>query len=298
MQTSQRESTSDAEIDSGMQELLGDTDAIRLHADKIRVNGFTIIERALPIRLIDVLRERFDQLLAAYRESVASNRGDSRYQMYLPFEAPFSSPLLYEHPVVLAITEAVLGQQILWTYLASDTPLPGSDYQRVHSDTSLLFPETIFSAPPYGLVVNVPLVDVTEENGPLEVWPGGTHYMPGRVDMATLAETMVSQRLTMKAGSVLIRDLRVWHRGTPNRGTRSRPNLALVYTRPWYRFEQKPPVVARSQFDALSEKARAMLRLPTSTASAGFCGTPRSGLSSRLGPPTMSYGIVVGSGYK
>src|SRR5205085_3629148 len=129
------------------------------------------------------------------------------------------------------------------SYLASDTPLPGSDYQRVHADTQLLFPEAIFSAPPYGLVVNVPLVDVTDENGPLEVWPGGTHYMPARMDLERMAKGMVSERLKMKAGGLLIRDLRMWHRGTPNRGTRSRPHVALVYTRPWYRFEQQPPAL-------------------------------------------------------
>lgn len=240
-----------------------DPEQIRRHADLIRVNGFTILENALPLEFIGAMRDRFDWILEQHRASNPNNRGANRYQMYLPFEEPFSSPQLYEHPDVLAVVEAVLGPQILWSYLASDTPLPGSDYQNVHSDTQLLFPETNFSAPPYGLVANVPLVDVTEENGPLEIWPGGTHYMPGRMNLQDLASSMTSQRLTMKAGGVLIRDLRAWHRGTPNRGTRSRPNVALVYTRPWYRFEQKPPTLRRSQLEGLSEKAQRMLRFAT-----------------------------------
>lgn len=243
-----------------MEALLEDADALQFHADRIRVDGYTVLESALPVAYIAEMRERFDVLLEAFREAHPTNRGANRFQMYLPFEPPFSDPRLYEHPAVLAVVERVLGPQLLWSYLASDTPLPGSDYQAVHSDTRLLFPETNFSAPPYGLVVNVPLVTVTDENGPLELWPGGTHYMPGRVDMQKLAGQMVSLRLTMKEGDVLIRDLRAWHRGTPNRGTRSRPNVALVYTRPWYRFEQQPPTLTRSRLETLSERARAMLR--------------------------------------
>jgi hypothetical protein len=64
----------------------------------------------------------------------------------------------------------------------------------------------------------------------------------------------------MPAGSMLLRDLRVWHRGTPNRSVRSRPNLALVYTRPWYRFEQPPIEIPESAYCRLSDRARAMFR--------------------------------------
>ncbi|MBW3621957.1 MAG: phytanoyl-CoA dioxygenase family protein [Armatimonadetes bacterium] len=247
-------------LPEAMQALLQDADALQFHADQVRVNGYTVLPNALPVEFIARMRDRFDQLLEAYRAAQPTNRGANRYQMYLPFEPPFSDPILYEHPAALAIIERVLGPDLLWSYLASDTPLPGSDYQNVHSDTRLLFPETNFSAPPYGLVINVPLVTVTEENGPLEIWPGGTHYMPGRVDLQKLAATMTSLRLLMNEGDLLIRDLRAWHRGTPNRGTRSRPNVALVYTRPWYRFEQKPPALTRRQLEGVSEKARTMLR--------------------------------------
>jgi ectoine hydroxylase-related dioxygenase (phytanoyl-CoA dioxygenase family) len=192
--------------------------------------------------------------------SSGPNRGANRYQMFLPWEPPFADPLLYEHPRVMPILERILGEDPIMTYLASDTPMPGSDYQRVHSDTRLLFPETASSLPTYAVVANFPLVDVTEENGPLEFWPGGTHWMPTRLDLARLAPTMTSLRLTMPAGSILLRDARCWHRGTPNQGNRSRPHVALVYTRPWYRFEQRPIEIPRAAFDALPEKTQRMLR--------------------------------------
>jgi ectoine hydroxylase-related dioxygenase (phytanoyl-CoA dioxygenase family) len=229
-------------------------------ADQIRTNGYVILEDLLPLSLITAMRDAFDPLLEQKRQAEQSNRGANRFQMYLPFVAPFADPLVYENDAVLAILEKTLGPDILCTYFASDTPLPGAEYQRVHSDTRLLFPETQLSLPCYGTVLNIPLVDVTEENGPMEIWPGGTHLWAGGVDMEAMAERMTSRRVTMKAGSALLRDLRMWHRGTPHHGTRSRPNVALVYTRPWYRFEQKVPVMTRAAYDSLSERSQRMFR--------------------------------------
>src|SRR5215212_6154515 len=206
---------------SGIEPL--DEETVQFLADRLRMDGYCVLENAVPLDLIERLRERFDQLLEARIQADGPNRGANRYQMFLPWEPPFTDPLLYEHPRVMAILERILGEDPIMTYLASDTPMPGSDYQRVHSDTRLLFPETAMSLPTYAVVANFPLVDVTEENGPLEFWPGGTHYMPSRLDLARLAPTMASLRLTMPAGSILLRDARCWHRGTPNHGDRSRP---------------------------------------------------------------------------
>jgi len=240
-----------------------DEETARFLADRLRIDGYCVLEDTVPLELIERLRERFDQLLEARVQADGPNRGANRYQMFLPWEPPFTEPLLYEHPRVLQMLEMILGQEYIMTYLASDTPMPGSDYQRVHSDTRLLFPELSLSLPTYAVVANLPLVDVTEENGPLELWPGGTHWMPQRMDLARLGPTMASRRLTMRAGSILLRDARAWHRGTPNRGTRSRPHVALVYTRPWYRFEQRPLEIPRAAYEALPEKTQRMLRFNT-----------------------------------
>lgn len=240
-----------------------DEGTLQFLAERIRMDGYAVLAEAIPLPLIDRMRERFDQLLAARIQADGPNRGANRYQMFLPWEPPFADPLVYENPQVMAILERVMGQDLIMTYLASDTPMPGADYQRVHSDTRLLFPETQLSLPAYGIVANFPLVDVTEENGPLELWPGGTHFFPARPDMERHAPSMLSARLTMRAGSILLRDLRCWHRGTPHRGSRSRPHVALVYTRHWYRFEQRPIEIPRSAYEALPEKSQRLLRFNT-----------------------------------
>lgn len=242
--------------------MLAEDELTRL-ADQIRVNGYAVLPGRLPEPLVAAMRERFLELLAMRVAAEPTNRGANRYQMYVPWETPFADPQFYENEDVLALAEAVMGLDLALVYLASDTPLPGSDYQRVHSDTRLLFPETRLSLPAYGLVLNVPLVDCTEENGSLEFWPGGTHLSPirpGPEEMDRLAAQLPSARANLPAGSLLLRDLRMWHRGTPNRSSLPRPHLALVYTRPWYRFEQQPPTLPRTAYDALSERARRLLR--------------------------------------
>jgi hypothetical protein len=39
--------------------------------------------------------------------------------------------------------------------------------------------------------------------------------------------------LLAKAGSISIRDLRMWHRGTPNRSTEPRPMLSMICNLMW-----------------------------------------------------------------
>jgi ectoine hydroxylase-related dioxygenase (phytanoyl-CoA dioxygenase family) len=182
--------------------------------------------------------------------------------MHLPFELPYADPDLYLNPTVLAILDNLFGKDMICTYFASDTPFPGSDYQKVHLDARLPFPEAPYGVPVYSVVLNAPLVDFTDENGPLEMWPNGTHTIAQPRDMERLVENMPSVRPHLTAGSLLLRDARVWHRGPPSRGARSRPNVALVYSRGWFRFENAPYriKIPRAVYEAFPDNLKAMFR--------------------------------------
>jgi hypothetical protein len=236
-------------------------ETLALAADLVRTNGYVIFERVLSPKLTSALHAEFMRVFNAYVARTDPNRGANRFQMHLPFTAPFNDAAVITSPFALPIIDALLGKDVVCHYFASDTPLPGSDYQAVHSDIALLFPETSLSLPAYSIVVNIPLVDFTEENGPLEIWPGGTHLMPGRVNLAELAPRMVSERVTMPAGSILIRDMRAWHRGTPNRSDHARPNMALIYSKSWLRTHYPPIGIPAATYEALSERARHLFRL-------------------------------------
>jgi len=235
---------------------------IQALADEIRMNGYVLLDNMIPDEKVQAMLSAFDPLLQAKRDADPPNRGINRFQMHLPFEMPFADPVLYANPTVMAIIENLFGKDHILTYFASDTPFPGSDYQKVHLDCRLPFPEGPFGAPVYSVVLNTPLVDFTEDNGPLEIWPGGTHMIAEPKDLERMAAKMPSVRLLPKTGSILLRDARMWHRGTPSHGSRSRPNVALVYSRGWFRFENQPVriKVPRATYEALPESQKPMFR--------------------------------------
>lgn len=235
-------------------------ETLRRAVDLVRVDGYVVLERVLDSTLVETLHGEFLRVLEHHIARTDPNRGTNRYQMHLPFAAPFNAETLIANPFALSILDALLGADAVCHYFASDTPLPGSDYQPVHSDIALLFPETNLALPAYSVVLNIPLVDFTLENGPLEIWPGGTHLFPGGIDMRDLAPRMNATPCLMPAGSMLLRDMRMWHRGTPNRSQAPRPNLAMIYSRPWLKTHYPPIAIPRATYDSLSDRAKRLFR--------------------------------------
>jgi hypothetical protein len=84
--------------------------------------------------------------------------------------------------------------------------------------------------------------------------------MPGTADIAALAPKMHSETVQMPAGSLLLRDMRMWHRGTPNRSDAARPNLALIYSRPWLKTHYPPIPIDKDVYAGLSDRAKHLFR--------------------------------------
>ncbi len=64
----------------------------------------------------------------------------------------------------------------------------------------------------------------------------------------------------MRAGDVMIRDVRGLHRGTPNRTREPRPMVVLGYSRRWLFRPEVSIRVPRATYETLSERARFLLR--------------------------------------
>ncbi|MGH8239688.1 MAG: phytanoyl-CoA dioxygenase family protein [Steroidobacteraceae bacterium] len=241
-------------------------DTLQSAIQQVRNNGYVLLDQALPQEFIGALRSAFAPLLEAHVAEVGPNvrdklNGVNHYNMYLPFVSPFNDERVVANSFALPIIQALLGEECVCHYFASNIAFPGSTYQVIHADIVPLFPETMPVLPPYSVVLNIPLVDFREDNGPLEVWPGGTHHhVASAAQIPTLAAGMHSQRVLMPAGSVLIRDSRMWHRGTPNRSNEPRPNLALVYSRSWLKLQRPQIEISRAAHDGLSERAQKLFR--------------------------------------
>jgi ectoine hydroxylase-related dioxygenase (phytanoyl-CoA dioxygenase family) len=239
---------------------------------QIRLYGYVYFESVMPHDFVDELRvaflNAFNAKLDEKPEATEVNTSEfrkNRTRFFLPFEQPFIDPRVLLNPFILPIVEEILGKDIALTYMAVDAPLPGSDYQVVHSDAKPFYPETSVTLPPAGLFMNIALIDITEHNGPMEVWPGGTHLMPESMNrmenIRGIAQMTEPSKVTIPKGSLLIRDPRMWHRGTPNNSDEIRPIMVLQYARPWWRNHYVNTLGVREDIhDALPERIQQLVR--------------------------------------
>ncbi|MCA1614304.1 MAG: phytanoyl-CoA dioxygenase family protein [Acidobacteria bacterium] len=228
----------------------------------VLADGFCVLRGHFGRALVGAWREAFAPLLAAHieREGDLQNRGPGRYYVTLPFAAPFADPRVYEDEDVLAVCRRLVGADMAMCQLATDTPLLGSDYQDIHRDAPPLFPETGRETPPFQLAVNFPLVDVTEENGPFEV-ARATHMISKEEGLRRIESGEAAlEPILLRAGDVMIRDVRGLHRGTPNRTEVPRPMVVVGYSRRWLFRPEVSVRVPRATYETLSERARFLLR--------------------------------------
>jgi ectoine hydroxylase-related dioxygenase (phytanoyl-CoA dioxygenase family) len=242
--------------------------------NQVMLNGFVVLQNAVSTELIDKIYEDWIALTHDLLENDPSKTdvGSSefrknRIRMDIPFRAPYIDSKLVANPFALPIIERILGEDCRVFYYSADAPMPGSDYQVVHADYRPFFPESDIVLPTAGLVVNFPLIEVTESNGPMDVWPS-THLMPEKAYSGSrvrdAAGALPPTSMLTPKGSLLIRDVRMWHRGTPNRSNQIRPNLGLIYGRSWWDgafYPQETLGITRPSYERLSERAKQLFRL-------------------------------------
>jgi ectoine hydroxylase-related dioxygenase (phytanoyl-CoA dioxygenase family) len=235
---------------------------IESFAQAVLNDGYCVLPNHFSPVTLNSWREAFTPLLEDHivREGKLRNRGSARYYVTLPFTAPFADPSIYEDDDLLALVELLVGKDAVMCQLATDTPLLGSEYQDVHRDTPPLFPETGTETPPFQLAVNFPLMDITLENGPMEI-TRGTHMISKEEGLRRMESGELKlEPVTMQLGDVMIRDVRGLHRGTPNHTETPRPMVVIGYSRRWMFRPEVSINIPRATLDTLSERARHLLR--------------------------------------
>ncbi|KAL7629726.1 hypothetical protein AAE478_001249 [Parahypoxylon ruwenzoriense] len=221
----------------------------------IHRDGLVVIEDVIPHEVLDNLNEKMVQdarVLQARGEDGPFNYNTGNLQQDAPPVAEFFNPTIFTNPIATQVTTAVLGPRPKWTFCSANSampPLPGAAPARqpVHSDADFRHPDHAFA-----LVVNIPLVTMTPENGSTELWLGthgdragvdgqeGAHgeRASGRIREDLLrerSETRPPCQPRVEKGSVVLRDLRLWHAGMPNHSPEVRVMLAMIHFAPWYR---------------------------------------------------------------
>jgi ectoine hydroxylase-related dioxygenase (phytanoyl-CoA dioxygenase family) len=262
-------------------------------------DGFVAVEGVLNEEQIDFLASGCDEVI---REIIAlddgrqGNRGSHRYsfggssltrsQLHRP-----EWQMLLDIPEVLTLLNAIFGSEDYILRAGSgDFCLPGAvDYQPLHSDVQdwTARDKTPFSAfhdpsgqitirdlpAPY-ICVNFLPQEVTRLNGPTRQIPC---TQKSRVHIPRLKDEPEWMRLStvcpVPAGSIMIRDVRAWHGGTPNvsEATRSIPNLEFYA--PWFR-EPVVPGITYKDYKKLSENAQRLTRFSVADSSEALITGP------------------------
>jgi ectoine hydroxylase-related dioxygenase (phytanoyl-CoA dioxygenase family) len=227
--------------------------------------GYVVITNAIESSLVDELRSVYlgllDDFLRVAREHGVVDQvsqAPDRLALFTPIAPPFDDPEVVANPAAVVVLEALLGADLTCTYLTSNTPLPGAGVQPIHRDHEPLFMgECDAVLPAHVVSVGIPLVDMSDENGTTELWPG-THRLVDGDRLESRVAALPSLRPEIAAGSLLMRDTRMWHRGTANQGDAARPMLSIVYTRGW--LLSKPLAVPDDTWARWGQRAHHLFR--------------------------------------
>ncbi|ORY56647.1 uncharacterized protein BCR38DRAFT_115520 [Pseudomassariella vexata] len=217
----------------------------QLHQD-----GIVVVEDVVPHRQLEHLNAKMildARILQARAENSPYNYNQGNLQIDPPPVAEYFHQAVFVNPIVTQITSVLLGPRPKLTFVSANAAMPlSTQRQPVHSDADFSHPSHAFA-----LVVNVPLVDMRPVNGSTEVWLGSHNSLPdaqegvhGERASGRIKEEYLEERKSagcgpvqpvIKKGSVVIRDLRLWHAGMPNSTEEVRIMLAMIHFAPWYR---------------------------------------------------------------
>ncbi|KAL6915828.1 hypothetical protein FSST1_007323 [Fusarium sambucinum] len=200
-------------------------------------DGLVVVEDAVPHQDIDLLNKKMiedAQVLQARGDKGPFNYNKGNIQQDAPPVIEFFKPSIFTNRIASQITSAMLGPRPKWTFCSANSAmatLPGVNSSKT--------------------TINIPLVTTTPENGSTEIWLGthngfgldaqeGAH---GERASGRIREDLLCQREKIsppiqpiiKKGSIIVRDLRLWHAGMPNLTQQTRVMLAMIHFAPWYR---------------------------------------------------------------
>ncbi len=194
------------------------------HVERIRRDGYTIVENAIEPGLIDALHTALSRLERELDAKPAMNgfEGHKTVRIYnlLAFGAPFAEVPV--HARVLPIVEGVLDDGCLISSLSSIAIDAGENAQPIHAD-DMVIP---LAKPHIPIVCNSmwALTDFTDANGATRLVPGS--HVKDNPEYGGKYETIAAE---MKKGSVLLWDGALWHGGGANRTDTRRTGIAMNY---------------------------------------------------------------------
>jgi len=202
-----------------------DDATLEAHAERVRTDGWTVIEDVISSDLVEAL----DQDLLRLERELAVVPADNLFEGVHTtriYNLLVHGPL-YEripvHPDVLPVVERVLDPGLLISSLSSIAIGPDEAAQMIHADDQVIgLPKP---HPPIICNTMWAITDFTEENGATRLCPG-THQLDHSPVPMQHYDSIPAE---MSKGSVLVWVGSLWHGGGANRTTRRRVGMAMNY---------------------------------------------------------------------
>jgi len=223
--------------------------------ERFQQEGYVILESALDAAAIAELVGA----LAPYEQDRPMGRnafeGQKSQRVYSLAAKGDVFGRLAEHPRVMALCEKLLLPNFLLSTLQSIRLHPGEQAQAWHTDDAFyLVPRPRTET----LAVSViwAIEDFTDENGATHIIPGSHRWGMEHPDAHELAPVSA----VMPAGSAIVFDGALWHRGGANQSSGTRLAISPQYCQPWLRpQESQLLIVGPEQARACSDRMRSML---------------------------------------
>jgi hypothetical protein len=193
-------------------------------------HGYLALPRLFAAARVEALARAVDAWLDAATPP-SLKVGHRRQMIPVPLAPPLFDAALVTDGRLLAIVEALLGDDVILNSYTVVVAEAGAEAQAPHRDHGLLFGDELLGSalPPHALTLVVPLVDLDAATGTTALL-GGTHRAGAETGEVALPYIAV--------GGAFLMDYRLTHYGTPNASPRRRPIVYIVYSRPWFVDEQ------------------------------------------------------------
>jgi ectoine hydroxylase-related dioxygenase (phytanoyl-CoA dioxygenase family) len=215
----------------------------------LQLDGIVVIKSVVETDALDTINAMLTEKAEARANDPNThwnNNPDARnFSQPPPYRADLMFDTIWANPFTAAIVTGILGPDAHIHYVNSNTALKSTGRQSVHADLAsqhLRFP--------FGIVANYYLIDVDAENGSTEVWVGShrdttfeDHDDTPGIDggLSSIKPALLEERRkfappvqpVVKKGDLVLRDLRLWHAGMPNKTDIVRVMLAFVHM-PWW----------------------------------------------------------------
>jgi ectoine hydroxylase-related dioxygenase (phytanoyl-CoA dioxygenase family) len=195
------------------------------HVRRIEEQGYTIVEDAIDLGLIDALNEDLGRLEVELGIVPANNafEGVHTTRIYNLLAHGPNFEQIPVHPAILPICEAVLDHGLLVSSLSSIAIGPDETPQPIHADDQVIpLPKP---HPPTVCNTMWALTDFTEANGATRIIPR-THLASESPDLVSAYDSIPAE---MPKGSVLVWHGSLWHGGGANTTSERRVGIAMNY---------------------------------------------------------------------